>query len=293
MTSYDDEALKYLRKKFPDVDEKAFFTDYTGYVHESVIDAVSVIKAGRIEHACETCKGKCKLTDRRSRPVAFIRENPKGFKFLSVCWTCGISCKYEPLSGEFGMMFKRSGLSESQLSRTFENYQILSADAIRAKAEARKASQEHSGLILSGMRGTGKTHLAIAIALDAMHHGRQAIFRLVNELLDEIRQAVRDNEDYHGLIRRFKEVPCLILDDLGKEKQTESGIDYLYQIVDYRYRNNLQTIITTNARTIEELSSLGDEYYITPMVSRVMENGAWVTLEHAEDYRVKNHDRHN
>lgn len=287
MSSYDEEALNYLRVKFPDADEQAFFTDYTGTVHDDVIDALSVIRAMRIEHACETCRGKCKLTDRRSKPVVFMREHPKGFKFLSVMWTCGISCKYEPLSGEFGVMFSRSGLSESQLNRTFENYQIQSADAIRAKAEAKKASDKQSGLILAGMRGTGKTHLAIAIALNAMHHGRQAIFRLVNELLDEIRQSVKENADYYGLIRRFKEVPCLILDDLGKEKQTEAGLDYLYQIVDYRYRNGLQTIITTNARTIEELSSWCEEQYITPMVSRVMENGAWVTLEEAEDYRVK------
>lgn len=287
MTSYDDEALQYLRRKFPDTDEKAFFTDYTGTVHKSVVDVASVIKAERIEHACETCNGKCQLQDRTSRPVIFIRDNPKGFKFLSVCWTCGITCKYEPLSGEFGLMFKRSGLAQSQLNRTFDSYQLVSNEAIYAKAEAKKASIEHSGLILSGMRGTGKTHLAIAIALEAMHHGNQAIFRLVNELLDEIRQSVKENADYHGLLRRFKEVPCLVLDDMGKEKQTEFGVDFLYQIVDYRYRNDLQTIITTNARTIEELSSWGDEQYITPMVSRVLEHGAWVTLEHTKDYRVK------
>lgn len=63
MSNYDDEALKYLRKKFPEADEKAFFTDYTGTVHENIVDAFSVIKAGRIEHSCETCKGKCKLSD--------------------------------------------------------------------------------------------------------------------------------------------------------------------------------------------------------------------------------------
>ena len=82
-------------------------------------------------------------------------------------------------------------------------------------------------------------------------------------------------------------MPCLVLDDLGKERTTDFGLDALYDIVDYRYRNELQTIITTNAKTIEELAGWGNEEYTTPMVSRVMERGAWVTISNALDYRVK------
>ena len=144
-----------------------------------------------------------------------------------------------------------------------------------------------TGLVLSGKRGTGKTHLATAIAIYAMKHGRGAIFRLVNELLNEIRRAVAENGDYFSVIQGFKEIPCLVLDDLGKERTTDFGLDALYEIVDYRYRHELQTIITTNAKTIEELASWGKEEYMTPIVSRVLERGAWVTISNADDYRVK------
>lgn len=118
-----------------------------------------------------------------------------------------------------------------------------------------------------------------------MKDGHAAIFRLVNELLDEIRHSVADGE-YFDFIRKFKEVPCLVLDDLGKEKTTDAGLDYLYQIIDYRYRHELQTIITTNALSIEELASWGAPEYLTPIVSRLIERGEWVTLEHVKDYRV-------
>lgn len=108
----------------------------------------------------------------------------------------------------------------------------------------------------------------------------------MNELLDELRNAARYT-DYLDVINGFKRVPCLILDDLGKERVTDAGLDYLHQIVDYRYRYELQTVVTTNALTVEELSSWGNANFITPMVSRLLENGEWVTIRNAEDYRVK------
>lgn len=72
------------------------------------------------------------------------------------------------------------------------------------------------------------------------------MFRTVPELLGELRQADWDHTDFFGLQQKFIDVPCLILDDWGKEKATEKGMEYLYQIIDYRYRKELQTVVTTN-----------------------------------------------
>ena len=44
---------------------------------------------------------------------------------------------------------------------------------------------------------------------------------------------------------KYKGVQCLVLDDLGKQRNTEAAWDYLYQIINYRYENKLQTIVTT------------------------------------------------
>ena len=284
--NYEAQALNYLRAKFPDVDEQAFYTDYTGRVHTGIIEAFNIFMASEIENTCKNCNGKCALGNPSSKPVALIKTNSRGYKYLSVGFTCEFSCRFNPLSGQFGKMFRASGLNASHLAKTFENYQRNGSDSVKAKSHAMKAAMNHTGLILAGMRGTGKTHLAIAIALDAMKHGKQAIFRLVNDLLEELRQAVRDDE-FSQVISRFKEVPVLILDDLGKERTTDAGLDYLYQIVDYRYRHNLQTIITTNASTIQELEKWGAPEYLTPMCSRILENGSWVAITKAEDWRVK------
>ena len=283
---YDEQALNYLRSKFPSEDEQTFHTDYNGRVHTGIIEAFNIFMLSEIEKTCKECEGKCALGNPSSKPVAVIKTSPRGYKYLSVGFTCDMSCRFNPLSGQFGRMFRVSCLNETHLTKTFENYQRNGSDCVKAKSHAMKAAMNHTGLILAGMRGTGKTHLAIAIALDSMKHGRQAIFRLVNDLLEELRQSVRD-DNFSQVISRFKEVPVLILDDLGKERTTDAGLDYLYQIVDFRYRHNLQTIITTNAPTIQELEKWGAPEYLTPMCSRILENGSWVSITNAQDWRVK------
>ena len=150
-----------------------------------------------------------------------------------------------------------------------------------------KASECGTNLILAGSPGTGKTHLAAAIAIKAMEEGKQALFRLVSAMLDEIQAAIRDNGDYDGLMSDFKTVPCLILDDLGHENMTAARASYLHQIIDYRYVHKLQTIVTTNAKSVSELCEWDKEEYVKPIVSRLLERGSWVTFSNAEDYRKK------
>ena len=281
------QALKYLRSKFPEVDPQAFYNDYNGNKRANIIEPHNIMKAAYIDEACETCTGKkCSLPDTKSRPVVSLKTSRNGLNFLSIGWTCGEFCRFNPLHGEFGRLYRSSGLLPSQLTKDFEHYQICNNPELkRAKVSAMKAGMTGSCLILAGRRGTGKTHLAISIAIKAMKNGHAAIFRLVNELLDEIRHSVAEGE-YFDFIQKFKTVPCLILDDLGKEKTTDAGLDYLYQIIDYRYRHELQTIITTNALTIEELASWGAPEYLTPIVSRLIERGEWVTLKNVKDFRV-------
>ena len=108
-------------------------------------------------------------------------------------------------------------------------------------------------------------------------------------MLDELREAAQNWEDsnYFSLMRMFQEVPCLVLDDWGQEKNTQAGMDYLHQIIDYRYLNNLQTVITTNAVNASELSVKSGTDFIAPIISRMAEKGRWINIKNADDYRLK------
>lgn len=283
-------ALDYLKAKFPTVDEKAFYTDYTGTVHDDPISFWAVAQASDFEQICAACEGICTLPEalkaRNSRPVISVAQSARGYSYLDVRWTCGLGCRFEQ-SREFERMFRKSGLKDFSRHMTFTAYECAKSDTETRKArlEAMKASENGTCLILAGKPGTGKTHLASAIAIRAMEQGRQAVFRLVSAMLDEIQAAIRDGGDYDGLMRQFKTAPCLVLDDLGHENMTPARASYLHQIIDYRYGEGLQTIVTTNARTPEELCAWSGEAFIAPIISRLMANGSWVTIANAQDRR--------
>ena len=280
------EALEYLHKNFPEANQDVF--DNLDAIADSIsID--NIIESKIADEACSGCDGThCRLPERMWRGYYVIALNERSPIKLRLNSTVGRNCKYDPLRGKFGEMFRKSGLVKKQVYQTFDNFENVNQEVTMAKIQTKKAAVDHSNIILAGRAGVGKTHLAVATAIYAMREERrQARFRLVNEMLDELRHAARYCTDYLYIINSFKMTPCLILDDLGKEKTTDAGLDYLHQIVDYRYRNELQTVVTTNALTVEELSSWGNANFITPMVSRLLENGEWVSIRDTADFRVK------
>lgn len=76
--------------------------------------------------------------------VVLVEDSPVGFRYLEIRWTCGMSCRYDPLSSEFGQMFRDSGLIRSQLRQTFENYRHdgLGYEVVTAKRLAIECGQE-------------------------------------------------------------------------------------------------------------------------------------------------------
>ena len=289
------EALEYLHKRFPEVDD----IELINLLEQNASSISDILEAKSAYEACSNCDGtSCRLPESLWRGYHVIsldertQSNSNKLRTLRIGATIGKNCKYDPLRGRFGELFHKSGLVKRQVYQTFETLEDVNQEITMARIQAKKAAIEHSNIILAGRAGVGKTHLAVAIANYIMREeGRQARFRLVNELLDELRQAARYASDYLYVINGFKMNPCFILDDLGKEKTTDAGLDYLHQIIDYRYRNELQTIVTTNALSVEELSSWGNANFITPMISRLLENGVWVSIKNSGDYRVKIRER--
>ena len=102
-------------------------------------------------------------------------------------------------------------------------------------------------MLLEGGYGCGKTHLAAAIANDAVSKGVPTLFITVPDLLDSLRFAYNDPETTFE--QRFEEIrsaDLLILDDFGTQNATAWAQEKLFQIINYRYINKLATVITTN-----------------------------------------------
>ena len=116
-------------------------------------------------------------------------------------------------------------------------------------AARRWAESPDGWLVLLGQTGCGKTHLAAAIATYRLDAGDAVCFANVADLLDELRAtfAPGASERFDAAFTRLREVPLLILDDLGAQHSSPWAEEKLYQMLNHRHLGRLPTVITTNS----------------------------------------------
>jgi DNA replication protein DnaC len=146
--------------------------------------------------------------------------------------------------------------------------------------------QQRKWLVLMGIHGSGKTHLAAAMANDRLHRGLPTLFIVTPDLLDALRSSFGGDGSgaYDKVFYEVRAAPFLILDDFGAQSSTAWAKEKLYQILNYRYNAQLPTVITTNL-ALEEIdpplqSRMSDQEYcgVLAVVApdyRKMRGGLW------------------
>jgi len=155
---------------------------------------------------------------------------------------------------------KQCNVQPSQLERyTFATYKpeqchpykgLTKKDVIAQMGRVVKAcsayAESPSGwLVLLGKVGSGKSHLAYAIAGKLIERGVGVYWDTVPELLDHLRNGYKDNS-YMDLLQSMMRVPALVLDDLGAEQETGWVTEKLFQLLNRRYMDRRPTVITSN-----------------------------------------------
>lgn len=117
-------------------------------------------------------------------------------------------------------------------------------------------SQSPKGwLLLMGGNGTGKTHIACAIAhVREKHYKDDCIFIGLSDLLDYLKTTFHPESErsFGSLLDEIRSVEFLVLDDVGADSGKTWAQEKLFQILDYRYVSRLPTVITT-AQPLESL----------------------------------------
>lgn len=103
-------------------------------------------------------------------------------------------------------------------------------------------------LIFFGGSGTGKTHLACAIARCAHKAGRTALFIKARALVAEIRATWRkeSTETETEAIKRFTKIDLLVIDEVGAQFGTEAEALHLFDVIGERYAEMKSTILLSN-----------------------------------------------
>lgn len=130
-----------------------------------------------------------------------------------------------------------SGINARFLRRTFDTFEITKDNAKAAKVAKAYADNfdmklpgpnnpepGRNGLFITGPKGTGKTHLAAAIANQLMNQGTAVICMTMIDLLERIKRTYENNADSEGtVLTLYKQVPLLIIDDMEKNRPPNGG----------------------------------------------------------------------
>ena len=184
------------------------------------------------------------------------------------------------------LMLAAGDLHGSLLNCTFATFKPVGGTLIMLDAARRFAKNPAGWLVLFGQNGTGKTHLAAAIANSLREQGRVCLFITAPRLVEYLREAFnprRDHDDdWASLTDRLNLIqtaPALVVDDLGAQNDTPWVNEQLYLLFDYRQVATLPTVVTTNLDMVAMEPRLSSRLRNRGISELVSANGA-------RDYRT-------
>jgi DNA replication protein DnaC len=174
-------------------------------------------------------------------------------------------------------------------TKTLDTFDFTATDGVNAAQIAELARGEWiargENIILAGPIGTGKTHLAIALGVEAARQRRRVLFHRAADLVRLLLEA-RDQRELGRLHRRFQYVELLLVDELGFVPFDRAGGELLFNLLTERYEKR-SVVVTTNLQFAEWVKVFGgDEKLTTALLDRLAHHATVITTK-GKSYRMK------
>ena len=173
--------------------------------------------------------------------------------------------------------------------KTFEDF---SFEEIRlpqdlSPEELKKASfvDEKKNLILYGNVGTGKTHLAQAIGLEACKQNKVVRFFRTAALVNRLSEAQKKSE-LNTFMKTLMKADLIICDEWGYVPLDRDGSKLLFQVVSECYEQR-SVIITTNLEFSKWVHIFYDEQMTAAMIDRLVHHSHLLLFE-GQSFRIRN-----
>jgi DNA replication protein DnaC len=137
-----------------------------------------------------------------------------------------------------------------------------------------------------GPPGTGKSHLSLALGVEAVKAGRSVYFTTLADLVGALARAERDGS-LREKIRFFRRFALLIVDEIGYLPVIPGGGNLFFQLVNARYEKGAM-ILTSNRGFAEWGEVFGDPVVATALLDRLLHHAIVIQIE-GSSYRLRQH----
>ncbi len=216
----------------------------------------------------------------RARAESWTHE-----EFLVACLQREVSAR-EDHGGEGRIRAARFPARKSLEEFDFDHARGLKRDLI-AHLGTLDFVAGRENVVFLGPPGTGKTHLAIGIAIRACQAGHRVLFATASEWVAKLAEAHHAGRLQDELVRLGR-YPLLVVDEVGYIPFEPEAANLFFQLVSSRYER-ASLIVTSNKPFGRWGEVFGDDVVAAAMIDRLVHHAEVVALK-GDSYRLKNRD---